>query len=179
MHLIGIAEVARVCVYVCGKWNFRHKLKRKISQNETSYQKVKTKTCFIFQKVVCSSYFCRFSLAFCHYYMIIRKKKKLNSEKKLFLPFLFWNSVNSEKNQIAFMFLSLDFFLGLFSEIGRLTKTIYVFQKSADRRKLKKQHFSYLTYSVSCPIEKLSCFLDVACRHALEKDMATHSSILA
>ena len=77
------------------------------------------------------------------------------------------------------MFLSLDFFLGLFSETGRLTKTIYVFQKSADRRKLKKQHFSYLTYSVSCPIEKLSCFLDVACKHALEKDMATHSSILA
>ena len=77
------------------------------------------------------------------------------------------------------MFLSLDFFLGLFSETGRLTKTIYVFQKSADRRKLKKQHFSYLTYSVSCPIEKLSCFLDIACKHALEKDMATHSSILA
>ena len=77
------------------------------------------------------------------------------------------------------MFLSLDFFLGLFSETGRLTKTIYVFQKSADRRKLKKQHFSYLTYSVSCPIEKLCCFLGIACKHALEKDMATHSSILA
>ena len=54
---------------MCGKWNFRHKLKEEKKPKWNQLPKSKNKHYFIFQKVVYRNYFCRFSLAFCHDYI--------------------------------------------------------------------------------------------------------------